>query len=82
MYSYFKKTKMSDSRSKKPRFDLSSLHGWLGHHRTHGRTWKCAKIGEFHTYRCSCVEKFTFTDSEREAAPAQYSEYPPDPVLT
>jgi RecB family exonuclease len=63
-------TMMNRARPIKP--DVTTPQGWLTHHRQHGRPFYEVKIGEWHRWRCSCGEKFFFTEADREAKPNNY----------
>lgn len=47
------------------------LHVWAATHRDHGRAgpWYDAKIGDYHTWRCSCGERWQATQDEIERVP-------------
>lgn len=54
--------------------DPTRPEGWLAIHRGHGgRVFYEVKIGEWHRWRCSCGDKFTFNDAQREAAPKRFT---------
>jgi hypothetical protein len=57
--------------------DVSTLYGWLEHHRSHGKPYRDAKIGEYHVFRCSCSDAFKFSDAERSDQPIRFSENKP-----
>lgn len=63
---------------KKNRPDVTKLYGWLEHHRSHGKPFKDATIGEWLTWRCSCGVPFQFKEIERRGDPKRYSETPPE----
>ncbi len=53
--------------------DPTRPDGWLAIHRAHGRPYRDAKIGEWHTWRCpACGDKFRFTNEDREREPSKF----------
>jgi hypothetical protein len=54
-----------------PKTESEPLHAWMAKHRDHGRAgpWFDATIGEYHTWRCSCGERWQCKEVERIARP-------------
>jgi hypothetical protein len=53
--------------------DVATPSGWREVHEQHFRgPWRDATIGEYHVWRCSCGERFTFTETQLAAAPNAY----------
>jgi hypothetical protein len=47
--------------------------GWLSIHRAHGRgPFYEVQIGQWHRWRCTCGDKFHFTDEQRDAEPEKF----------
>lgn len=53
--------------------DPTTPQGWLKIHRSHGRPFYEVKIGIWHRWRCTCGERFCFTDEQRNAEPTKYT---------
>lgn len=61
---------LNRARGSKP--DVTTPQGWLEHHRTHGRPFYEVKIGLYHRWRCTCGERFVYTDEDMAARPERY----------